>query len=1141
MFILLSVFVVAEEGFESFDDEKTTFVIKSKKTKIVVHQDATQEKGTVTFIEASMGSNEAMSMRVKNFLVFSKLKDINARYFVVNLELNNLLKSQKVIVANGSNHPSSWVNKRNDNYRYKEATPPYRIANIKQHLYLSLNNETQIEVNEMSKLLDKPLVPLNGHEIEVLPQQTKEGELAFRLPKDTTIKQLSLHYYDSRYGNINLPIVGKMEQKTLDVKSLPQRKSQKMNENFTLHVTGYNVVEKIGEHKAPKEGQFEIVEIDIESKLYALLTLNPAERFYLTIGDTHPIKLHPITEDLPMGLYSNASLSPGSNNKFRLAFYVPKGMEKQRRNLMMELQGEDIVLPIKEGVEDVSKRVLSKETLEGITVEVNGAYSYEKKIVIDVTFTDKKDDYATRLHNVFALNGVAPIKSDTLLSMKAKEVILNGHKKRVLLWFNHPSLKQEKALYLTSTLFKSFNFKIDTAPPALPQQLHYFLVKAYPYKAVQDNIENKVLAMVKNLKAEKLKEEKTSHKQVISTLETLKEKSQFTILPPLLSGAYGQEKMAKIKTVDDLIRALQRLEWVPSTYDFGSALYSPAAMFTQGWSSENEMFNAIYNQVKAYNVAFGTYNLSEEGKATLKKLAHNIPIKTTIPFIEWKEHGKQRSLVLPFLKPIDEVRHYIEKKVYLQTIQTQQATIEMTLSYTPQHDGTTSSGFGMFGGALGGATTIEKSATIFKKSWNIDEISDMPIDVFFPQTTGFYTDNNGTHQDETHALNEKEVQPKVLSITITMPDGKLDTYEHHFGKKQALKDVFFTFALGMPDLPVEASKFLEKRGKLLFEGKEASKISPMSRVQWMNRAKIYKFISTQTKYEKRLSQTLNIQSKRHKTSRAMMAIIEKKENQLISSLDLRRVKADVYGDDNASNAFTIMSGLMATEAERVSSPTIKKAINAFSIMKENQLLLIFNTKASKEAFIEEMKTVHLPQSITQRLMMSDKMWIFPTKRVKKRWAWMEIDPKNYQITTVLDNNQYGMVDYSVTVTSEQAAHYFVGLLAGVSVSVMTVEVYKVSLEEQDYQAMMKEAEEMAKRIGCGVSLVGGVVGKNGLGKKMFDSSVTIAGCAGVDGDVMRAVGSLNGKGKLSLQNALNVGFAQGFSDGIAYYFAIKNN
>lgn len=1135
---------MAEEDFDSFDDEASGFVIKTKKPKIVVAKDSLEEKGTVKFSKASMAKNEAISLSVKNFLIFSKLKDVKARYLVLDLELNNILKSQKVVVSNGSNHSSSWINKSADEYEYKEAIPLYQIPDIMKHLYLRVNNQQEQALDIISLLLDKPLIDFDSNKIELLPKKIKDGQLAFRLPKGKKIEQLSLHYYDSKYGNIDIPIVGEMKQRTVDVTSLPKTPWKKMNDNFSLSVTGYEVRDNIKGHQANKDGQFEIVEIDIESRVYALLAFEPSKRFYLNIGGVHQLKLHPITQALPMGLYASASLSPGSNNKFRLAFYVPKGMENQSRSLMVELKGKDLLIPIKKGIDDSASTVVAKSAVEGTSLSVNGVYTYNNKTLVDITFKDKDDTYATRLHNAFLLNDKEAQKSDTLFGLKEKEVILNDSQKRLFVWFNK-KIDGKEPISLTSNIFKSLKLKIDKKPEMLPENLKYFLTKNYPYKHQLDVVDKKVLAMVNTFKSKKAKETKSYRKkQPIATLESIKEKSRFTTIAPLSASAYGEEKVAKLKTVDELIEALKTLEWVPSAYEATTAVYSTPAIFTQGWSSENEMFKAIYEKVKGQDVQFGAYGLSNEGKKALKKLAKNIPINQSIPFIEWQEKGEKRSLVLPFLKPIDEVDKYVNKKSYLENIKEQQATIEMKLTYTPKSDGSSVGSFGMFGGALGGATTTEKSSVIFKKSWNLDEISDMPVDIFFPETTAFYTDNNGTHQDKVHALKMKKIEPKVLTVNITMPDGKLDTYEHHFKKKQALKDVFFTFALATPDMPKGVIEKMEIKRKELFKGIDERKIDPFSILQWGNRAKVYKFIAMQTQYEANLEKILEVQAKRNKNLRSIMTIIEKTPNKkLISSIDLRRVFNNVYGDKNASNSFNIMSGLFNTEAEAKAVPQGRGVLEHWKKYKDPKIVLMYPD--NKDINIKMMEKANINKNIISRLRNSKKVWLFPVG-VQKNIGWLEIEPKTYRIVSVFENGQYdATTSYSIVdVLISEGTGYAVGFFGGVTVSISTV--VSVQFFVEDYKSTLKIAEALAGIIATGVGVA---TGDTSVDKIFAFTNL-------VDGGSSRAMGigkgftmSLAGREDINLMgkkirgsSAVKgvFGWANGFGDGVTYYFSQAN-
>ena len=1136
---------MADEDFDTFDDEEMRFVIKTKKPKVIVKKDAKEETPVLSIAKESQGKNEAITMQVKEAHLFSKLKNINARYLVIDLRLKNILKSQKVIVSNGSTHPSSWINKSSDDYEYKEAIPPYQIPDVMQHLYVRVNNANEHAIDMMSFLLDNTLLDYDTNTVNVLPEKLKEGVLAFRLPQGKKIEQLSLHYYDTKYGNIDIPIIGEMKSRATNVTALPKKAWKKMNDNFSLAVSGYEVENKIGEHSANKNAQFEIVEVDIESKVYALLKFNPAERFYLKLGDKYQLKLHPLTQELPMGLYSDASLSPGSNNKFRLAFYVPKGLESLSRSLMVELKGKDIVLPIKKGNEVMAQNTLGKGSVEGTSLEINGVYTHGDKMLVALTFIDEEDGYSTRLHDTFYLNVKPEIpnkndanayplvkSSDKVLGYKNKEVILDGMKKSVFLWFDNP-FKQNvaKTFYLVSPLFEDLKFKIDKKPTSLPETLNYALLKEYPYLTKQDSVDKRVLAMVKAFKAKKEKENISngSEKQHVATLEKKKRKSRYVTIPPMTASDYGEERVAKLKTVDDVIVALKTLQWIPSAYDITTAIYSTSAIFTQGWGSENEMFRAIYDRVKEKNVKFGSYGLTDAGTLELLKQAKAIPLQNKVPFIEWEEKGVNHSLVFPFLKPIADVEKYISNKAYMTEIKHAQTSIEMTLTYLPKNDGTATKSFGMFGSALGGGTTTEQTNTIFKKSWNIDEVSSTPIDIYFPQTTAFYTDGNGTHKDMSHTLKDKKVEPKVLTIQITMPDGKLDTYTHYFKEKEALQDVFFTFALGTPDIPRNVLNAMENKREKLFKNKKIKQVAPDSFLKWLNRAKIYKFITMQTAYDKRLENTLGIQAKHNKSPRAVMALLENIPHlKPVSSLDLRRIFTDVYGDENTTHSFNIMSGIFNAQAE---AKVIRNGKGIFDFWKEKDINITMIYPAQKSSIIDIFKSKGVDERIIKRLSESEKVWLYPMNK-KKELGWLEIDPKTYHIVSVSENGMYAAMTEEAEVETliNDASQYFLGYFAGTFYSVYTM--IDSILLIPDFCEAVKVAENTANNVACGVGaatspftgigILGAGLGCAGLSNEAMEVSVT-ASMAGNKTIAGKALGGF-------------LGFGNGFGNAVAVFF-----
>jgi len=477
------------------------------------------------------------------------------------------------------------------------------------------------------------------------------------------------------------------------------------------------------------------------------------------------------------------------------------------------------------------------------------------------------------------------------------------------------------------------------------------------------------------------------------------------------------------------------------------------------------MFMALYNLLKEkkYDIRYGSYSLSDEGKRYLKTLAKNIPLSNSIPFVEWTEDDEEYSLVFPFLQSIGKVQKYVTGKKYNTAIKHEKATIEMKLTYKPKNDGSTRGMIGGLGSALSGGGSSDSTDIIFKKFWNLDELSDTPVDICFLETTAFYHDNNGTQADKAHALSSKKVIPKVLNVTITMPDGQLDTYSYHFKKKQELEDVFFTFALATPDIPKAVLEQMEEKRKLLFKDKNETKIDPFSKLQWINRAKIYKFIAMQTDYEEKLEKTLHVQAKRNKTPRAIMTMIEKTPNKkLVSSIDLRRVFNDVYGDINAIRSFNIMSGTFNTGAEGKAVPQGKNVFSYWGEHKDLKIALIL--PSHKTQFLKMMKERGISQDILTRLKKSNKVWMFPIDQ-KEHLGWLEIDPENYQTVSVYQNGMYAaMTERAVMEDMGNTLRYMLGLLIGTDIALWTTAGY--SLIEEDYEIIKKNAHMHAKLIAC---------------------------------------------------------------------------
>jgi hypothetical protein len=369
-----------------------------------------------------------------------------------------------------------------------------------------------------------------------------------------------------------------------------------------------------------------------------------------------------------------------------------------------------------------------------------------------------------------------------------------------------------------------------------------------------------------------------------------------------------------------------------------------------------------------------------------------------------------------------------------------------------------------------------------------------------------------------------------------------DKYTYRFKKDQTLQDLFFTFAFASPDLSKEALDMMEDVKKEKFTN--VKNLEPLSMLQWMNRNKIYRFIGLQSQYEKKLAEKLNLQVKRNSTPRTIMAMMEKSAAEtLVSSLDLRSVEADVYGEKDNIKAFHLLSGMFATEAE---GNVVPKSETVFTLWGKKQgLKLLTILPDNKEEAISYMKDHKIPEWIVERLDDSNRIWVFPSETIEERYGWLEIDSDEYRMISVMDNGQYSAMTESAITTErvETTTRYFLGLLIGSNISVGSVINYSLHGYE-DYKEIKKRGEKLAKVLGCYVkkfeSVSGDVMGTaKGAAKDEAKNQAK-----GGKGDAMKNMinstfdckngGSSDGKKPKEYKDFIN--FGKGIDHAISLYF-----
>jgi len=1156
------------------------------------------------------GRNRAVKIEAKSAYLFDRLKDIRAghskRFLVLDLSLKNLLPSQKVLVLeDGSKHPSAWIDRSSENDKSIEAVPSYIIPDLRRHLFVRVNNEYEIPFESITWALEKPLVELDEHQLVVEPKVKKEGVLAFTIP-DEPIKSLSLHLYDTAYGHLDIPLIGTMKVTKEKTDELPKSSFKKMGENFALKVTSESLQEKIRTTKAEKEAVFDILDVTLKSNVNALLKIDAGKRIFLKIksakGD-YIFPTHPITTALPMGLYKDIALAPGSFNRFKLAFHIPKALKENPRSLLVELKGDDVEIPIKEANITSESKTLTSAKAEGVSMDLNGLYLTPRGyLALDITLHDIKDGESTRVHDAVVMSKYDQIKSfativDKSVEYKAghkglgsfsnqsgiegaykwwapdsetgqkivgydnSEVIYDGTSRRFVVLFDKEKIEKAEANYLISPIFKELSYKIDMKKlPKLPSSLTYLMTEKLAFDTEGD-YDKEVAVLLKKMRSKKTAvKKKTGSKLPVVTLDSPDPQAQ--TVDPLPISLYGKEKLAKIDSIDTMIKTLQALQWVPSL-DNG-VRYSTASMLTQGWGGEYEMLQALYRLIRTYNVpiTLGYYSLSDAGKEALKAKAGAIPVKlNNVPFIEWGEKNHTQSLVLPFLKPVEALSKELEpdSRSGMNGIGSDDAEIKIELTYQDARESVSHQMGGMAGALSGGNTQKEKRKKILNRSFSLEYASDMPIDVWFTEGKNkdgkhiiqtHYLAHDGIENDDTEV--EGKIIPKTLVIKLYNGEEYLEEYTFTFKKGQRIDELFFTFAFASPDLSETALKAIETQRKARFSG--IKKVAPFSKLQWVNRTKLYRFTALQSRYEAQLQKILGVDAKRNKTPRAMIAMIEKRpDKKLISSLNLRMVFNDVYGDENATRSFNIMSGFFNSKAEAASIPGGKGILEYWQDSKVRDITLLPAYRSisdpAKESITQWLTQQHFSKKVIQRYQESDNYWLIPEKPIAQM-GWLEMDPDNYHLISVFENGQHGaMTEKSIMDFIQAVNQYAVGFFIGSSTSIFSVA--KMALNEEDYCSILKNAEQIASQIACGVSVlqVGSSMAKSAseeVGSNVLTDNATggagaILGCTD-HGNAANGIRFGEAFQKMLAHKNLGDiastvgGYANGFGDAVSAYF-----
>lgn len=281
----------------------------------------------------------------------------------------------------------------------KNVTPnniTYEIPSFHNHFYITINNNGSFPASDATWLTEKPITVPGDPAITIPAGQSASGMIMFIVPQDP-VTQASLHFYDVSEGHVHMPLTGRMSTELLQLDSMPTAAPADITDAFTIKVTAVKDTETIDIYKAADKTAFRVIEAQFDSKVQALLDIEPAERFMLKI-DTNSgslmTRLSNATAALPLGFMSPVKLAPSSVNKVRFAYPVAKALSGTKSMLWADLRDASLELPIIQGKaygNAVNKPSLSSQ---GLQLRVNQLTTLDQVeyfgpgwVVADVTFS----------------------------------------------------------------------------------------------------------------------------------------------------------------------------------------------------------------------------------------------------------------------------------------------------------------------------------------------------------------------------------------------------------------------------------------------------------------------------------------------------------------------------------------------------------------------------------------------------------------------------------------------------------------------------------------------------------------------------------------------------------------------------------
>ncbi len=587
----------------------------------------------------------------------------------------------------------------------------YLIPDIFSHFYAGING-TLSPASQATWLAEKPLAEPGNPGIHLKKGDKKSGVLVFLVPRQSTepATQLSLHFYDVTNGHIQIPIIGVLNEKLLELDQLPAAAPANISETFSLtlkgktettELAGVSIYQTTDPVNIPKNTTFRVLEAQFASKVQAHLNILPQERFLYAIEtDQGPlaVKMSDAVYSIPLGFSNGPLLAPAAAANVRLPFQMPIALKESKSYLFADLRGDSLQIPVTGGspYQTASLGKSFSHPYFDLTVHaLRKLANNSNKIVLDFTLRDKPDGVGlSGVQSLFMLSKEETAAADgqhklsaaaagkagaaiaagrkglgsfgdsdnvksvvspssatdkLLFGADADWAVLDNNSRRGIMVFDLPHGEDAAQWNLCSGFLEELLLPVEA-------DVYGYLPLLAEKQEVprqldfQRALEEKVSAAVAAYQA---------GRSQAKNYTTLGLSSQDTVnrsgLVPALT-LYGSRILESVNSYEDFLQVMYGLNMLPGPYH--SYWYAPEAVLTQGWGTELDLANLACHMLAClgFQPQVRSVELTEVGQENAGRIMGlDYDSNYTAGILYTDEKGAQQVFVVPFMRNLTEL------------------------------------------------------------------------------------------------------------------------------------------------------------------------------------------------------------------------------------------------------------------------------------------------------------------------------------------------------------------------------------------------------------------------------------------------------------------------------------------------------